>query len=327
MQGCVGGRGRHPKTSPSENERCSVRRPRRVPIAALPTLSIGYLLDGAAIEGHDINPVGVRTARPEECDLPPIGRPVRHGSSRRRRSKSQALATIHCAAPNGAIRHRNVGNPFTVLGEFELGPRYSTEVGKELGGFQIVTEKLTATLMTSDKQALAVDAGDRRTRGQRAVGQLERPTLRPLERCGFVAQGPHAGGSLRARLEDEVPAIQCPITAAGIRFWIPARKQWIRAVSVDSGLPKGVGDAYAGIQSKAYSAPIGRPAYTIRLSGHRCQLANLRPVDARDVQLTILCVDQLLTVRGPGCLTVLSNEVAHPPHGVTQQGRYPKLAG
>src|ERR1017187_5211541 len=297
------------------------------PVTRLPALSIGHLLEGTAIEGHHVDPGRVSLAHSGKCNLLPIRRPVRMRGPSGRCSKSEALATINRAAPERSIRHRNVGNPFPIFGELELSPRYPTEFGNELAGFQVITEKFAAGLgqVTIDKQALAVGAGNRPTRRQRAVGQLERSTPRPLEQSHFLAEGPDVDVFLPARLENEVLAIWCPITAAHIRFWIPAGKQRIRAVSINPCFPKGVGDADAGINSEAHPAPVGRPAHKIRLTSNRCQLADFRPVATCDMQFLVPRVDQLLTIRGPGAPTVLSYKVAQPPRGPTEQWSYPEL--
>src|ERR1017187_3560299 len=182
--------------SGTEGQRRSVRRPGGVPVTRLPALSIGHLLEGTAIEGHHVDPGRVSLAHSGKCNLLPIRRPVRMRGPSGRCSKSEALATINRAAPERSIRHRNVGNPFPIFGELELSPRYPTEFGNELAGFQVITEKFAAGLgqVTIDKQALAVGAGNRPTRRQRAVGQLERSTPRPLEQTPFLAGGPDVAG-------------------------------------------------------------------------------------------------------------------------------------
>jgi hypothetical protein len=82
----------------------------------------------------------------------------------------QALATISRAPPKRSIRHRNVGYPFPILGEFEVTSRYFTEFGRELTSSYVVVEKFVAALVAIDKQALTVGAGNGKNRRQWAVG-------------------------------------------------------------------------------------------------------------------------------------------------------------
>lgn len=84
---------------------------------------------------------------PHECNLLPIGRPVRQRGRQRRPGEWEPLAFVVGGSKERFLRYGNVRHPFFILGEVQLGSGYPGEFDRELARPQVITDELPAALV------------------------------------------------------------------------------------------------------------------------------------------------------------------------------------
>ena len=77
----------------------------------------GNFFERSTICRHEIDAPWLAGLVGSECNLLPIGRPLRVEPSHWERSELKSLGTVHFAAPQRAIRETYISDPLSILGE------------------------------------------------------------------------------------------------------------------------------------------------------------------------------------------------------------------
>ncbi len=258
----------------------------------------------------------------KERDLLAIRRPPRQVSQHRRENQLQLLRSIDFASPHRAIGAVVVCDPLAIAREVQPHRRDSQKVRKVYPGFRIVANQFPPRLPALREEFVAIAARHGIADIHRSRRQLHRRWVVGDEKAATFAEGPQVCRPVARRLENEIPSVRRPVTAAFVVCAVPPWQQRMKIVAVRPSLPDGAFIGMRIVQREPQKRSVVRPANVVGRSIGDQEPAWFAAVALRQKYFVALAESNSLSVWRPSSSVAL--EISQSTRSATQHGHGPE---